>query len=410
MIGLRIILMVLLLLSNVAQAEGEASLSAVIYKKLLLSQQRLEGDNVEETIDELKSLADNKTNSEYENGMMWHLMGYGYWRLGKLPESIKALSKALDFDLPKGLNLNNRKMLAQVYMQNNQCQQAVPHFRFWLSNSDEPKEDMLVLTAQCYYQMKRYKSAVKLINEAITLYKSNNQQPKESWLTLLQHSLAHLDDAKHRIDTIKLLLTWYPKPEYWLALAGAYAQLEKMDNYLAVLSLAKRKNLLNTEAQYLSLASMYFSQQAPIKAAQVLEEGLSRSIVKHNVKNLRFLASSYSMAREYDKAINPLTMAAKKANNGKVHLLLGNAYYQLARWQEAADAFEMAIEKGELEQTANAWMLMGQSYIYLKQFNKAIAAFEQAALDESKAEQAEQWLQYIAYERNRYESLGLETN
>lgn len=405
-----VIFLLLMAFVSVTQAEAPTSLSAAVYKKLIESQKQLEQDDFDSSVSTLMDLTKRKLHTSYENGMVWHMLGYAYLEKGKLKESAEALEKVLEFDIPQSLNLSNRKLLGQVYMQQSQYRKALPHLNYWLNSSEDDREEIQVLTAQCFYHLQQYKSAVKRINQAITTYKARGKKPQEHWLTLLQSSLAHLDEAEDRIETIKLLLTWYPKPDYWLALAGAYAQLEKMDNYLAVLSLARRKNLLNTESQYLSLASVYFSQQVPIKASQVLQEGLSRGIIRHNVKNLRFLASAFSMAREYEKALNPLLQAANKSMDGKIHMLLGNAYYQLARWQDAADAFEIAIEKGELSQEASTWMLLGQSHLNLKAFGQAAAAFEQAALDEDKAKQAQQWLDYIAYEKNRYQTLGLETN
>ena len=337
------------------------------------------------------------------------MMGYAYYERGDLNNSVKALSSVLDYDVPKNLNLSTRKLLAQIYMQQANYQKAVVHFKYWLDHSPEPQEEMLILAAQSYYQIQRYQTSVRYTRQAIAVAERAGNRPKESWLTLLQSSLANLDKASDRISTIKLLLRWYPKKEYWLALASAYAQLEKMDNYLAILSLAERKDLLTTQAQYLSLAGTYFSEGVPLKSAQVIERGLAQKRIQATEKNLRFLASSYSMAREYEKSLPPLKQAAELAETGEVAILLGNAYFQLARWQQAAEAFELGIEQGKLKQLPTSWMFLGQSYINLKQFDKASYAFEQAALDEDSARHAQQWLDYVAYEKQRYQTVGLET-
>lgn len=406
-----ILFFVFLILSVNGFAEPSASLSATIYKKLIESQEQLEKNDYETSIGILKKLTERNSLSDYENGMVWHLLGYTYLEKGQLNKSVEALEHVLTFDIPMSLNLSNRQLLAQAYLQKNAYSKALPHLNFWLNSSDsDEKEEVHILTAQCYFQIKRYQSAVAQINLAIKSYEAKQQRPKEQWLTLLQSSLAFLDAAEDRLGTLKLLLTWYPKPEYWLALAGTYAQMEKMDNYLAVLALAQRKKLLTSEAQYLSLASVYFSEGIPYQAAKVIEEGFAKRIIPHNVKNLRFLASAYSMAREHEKAINPLKQAANQATDGQIHMLLGNAYYQLAQWQNASESFEIAIDKGGLNHPTTAWLMLGQTYLNLKRFKSAAAAFEQAALDEDKAEQAQKWLQYVAYEKDRHEALGLETH
>lgn len=397
-------------ISQFAWAENTPSLTALVYKKLIESQKAIDDKHLDTSMAILQGIADNVQNSPYDNAMIWHMLGYVHFESGNLKQSAEAFEKVFEFDIPASLKQSNHKILGQVYMSLNQYQKALPNLRYVLDSSDNDTADVYAMIAHCHYELKQFKSAATNLNNAIAYYRRIGKKPKEPWLNLLQASLAQMDDVEHRIDTIKLLLSWYPKREYWLALASAYAPLEKMDNYLAILSLARRKALLTSEAQYVSLASVYFAQGAPLKTAQVLEEGFYKGLVKSNVRTLRFLASAYSMAREYEKALTPLRQAAKQSKDGELNIMLGNALYQLARWQEASVAFEQGLEKGELKQTTIAWMLLGQSYLNLKQYERAIYAFEQAALDEDKSEQAQQWLKYVRYEQNRQEHLILESN
>src|SRR5690606_18872706 len=98
---------------------------------------------------------------------------------------------------------------------------------------------------------------------------------------------------------------------------------------------------------------------------------------------------------------------ASKADTGESDALLGNALFQLARWREAADAFETALNKGGIQQRDTLWLLLGQTYLNLHQFERARYAFQQVLPSESRSHQAEQWIKYTEYERTRYEELGL---
>lgn len=395
--------------ANVARADTNPSLRALVYKKLVESQEAVKQKKLDSSLAILKGVADNVENSPYDNAMIWHMLGYVYYEQGNLKEAVKAFEKVFNFDIPNSLSQSNHKILGQTYMALQQYSDAVVHLNRWLDSAKE-KEEAHVLIAQCYYEMKQFKSAASHLQIAIDSYRAQNIKPKESWLNLLQASLAQVDDLEGRIRTIKLLLGWFPKSEYWLALASAYAQLEKMDNYLAILALAQRKDLLTSESQYVSLASVYFAQGAPQKASEVLEEGMHKQLVKRNIRNLRFLASAYSMAREYQKALTPLREAAAQAEDGELDIMLGNALYQLARWQEAGKALATGLDKGGLKQTTTAWLMLGQTRLNLKQYDAAIEAFEQAALDEERADQAQQWLKYVRYEKQRQKQLKLEAS
>ena len=390
-----------------AANDSTASLSASFIESLNEAQQWIAKKHQEDASSILKKLTEQADNSPYESGLVWNMLGYLHYQNNNLKESEKAYEKALTFDIPDTLAQDTRKVLGQVYMSDGNYQRAVELFNQWLSRADSKTEDVHVWAAQCDYQLGRFKDAVNHLNRAISLYQNAGKRPKENWLALLQASLAQVNEVKDRIGTLKLLLTWYPKAEYWLALASAYGQLDKMDDYLAVLALAERKDLLQTETQYLSLAGVYYSKAVPYKAAQVLEEGMHKKIIEPTAKNLRFLATCYSQAQEFKKALTPLRKAAAEDQEGETSALLGNAYFQLARWQEAADAFQQAINKGHLRQLNTVWLLLGQSYINLHQFDRALYAFRQASLDEKHAKQAEQWIRYTRYERKRYEDLGL---
>ncbi|MEE2732243.1 MAG: CDC27 family protein [Pseudomonadota bacterium] len=398
-----------LLFGNPARADSP-SLTARVYKVIVDAQTALQKKQLDSAQKMLEDNTGNRRNSPYDNAMLWHLLGYVYYEQGQLNKSADAFEKVFDYDIPVSLSNSNHKMLGQVYMARSQYREALPHLRRWLENETDNREEIHALIAHCYYEMKQYKSAVTHLETAIDGYQARRKTPRESWLNLLQASLAQMNDVEHRIRTIRMLLAWFPKKEYWLALASAYAQLEQMDKYLAILALAERKDLLNTDAQFVSLASVYFAEGAPQKAAQILEEGMQKGVVHRNIRNLRFLASAYSMAREYEKALVPLRAAAAQSKDGELDIMLGNALYQLARWEEASEALLSGLDKGDLRQSTTAWLMLGQSQINLKQYDAAIAAFEQAALDEERSQQAQQWIQYARYEKERQEKLKLEAD
>ncbi|MBA52939.1 MAG: hypothetical protein CMK89_00650 [Pseudomonadales bacterium] len=410
---LRVLISIMMFLSpglaNIAHADSP-SLTARVYKVIVASQTALQKNNTDSAQKMLEDIVDSKSNSPYDNAMIWHMLGYVYYQQGTLGKSVDALEKVFEFDIPVTLSNSNHKMLGQVYMARNHYSDALPHLRRWLENESDNKEEVYALIAHCHYELKQFKSAASNLQSAIDSYIAQNKKPKEAWLNLLQASLAQMNDMKHRIETIKMLLAWFPKKEYWLALASAYAQLEKMDKYLAILALSERKDLLSTESQFVSLASVYFAEGAPQKASQILEEGMKKGVVQRNIRNLRFLASAYTMAREYEAALSPLRAAAEQAEDGELDIMLGNALYQLARWEEASTALVQGLNKGGVKQTTTAWLMLGQCLVNLKQYDEAIAAFEQAALDEERSTQAQQWIKYARYEKERQEKLMLEAD
>ncbi|HVL01039.1 MAG TPA: tetratricopeptide repeat protein [Dongiaceae bacterium] len=387
------------------------SLSVSFYKKLSEAYESIDKKKSDNARAILQKLAEQTSNSPYENGLVWKTIGYLHYQNGDYKQSEQAFEKALQFDIPTVLAQETRRLLGQVYLSDSQPEKATAHLSRWLTLATPEQlakaEDVRLSLAQSYYQLKQYNKAVAQLSTVIQQYEQEGRQPKESWLTLLQASLAQVDEVQERIDVLRRLLKWYPKAEYWLALASAYGQMDKMDDYMAALSVARRKGLLTNESQYLSLAGALYGKDVPLNAASVLEEGLRRNIITANAKNLRFLSACYSQAREYEKALTPLQQAAAKTEDGEIDALLGNTYFQLTRWQDAAAALETAIQKGQLKQLSTVWLLLGQSYLNQQQYERALYAFNQAGRDESRIKQAQQWIQYAEFEKSRQEERAL---
>lgn len=397
------------ILSPLAKAEAAASLSALFLKKFTEAQTALAQQQRATSRTILMGLAEQHDNSPYENGLVWSMLGFLHFQNGDLRESASAYEKALRFDIPASLAQDNRRALGQIYQSLGDCRNAVTQYERWLSRApdDNDKEDIQVWAAQCHYQLAHYKNAVQHLQAAIASVNARQQTPKETWLALLQASQSQLDDAKDRIATLKMLLRWYPKTDYWLALAGAFGQLDRLDDYLATLAVAERRQLLDSETQYLSLASVYYEAGIPYSAARILEQGMRAKRIKTNEKNLRFLASCYSLAQEFEKALPPLQQAAGLTRDGEADALLGNALFQLARWPEAASALETALQKGGGKQRETLWLMLGQAYLNQHRFDQAIEAFSQVLPVESHNHQGLQWINYARYERKRQTELGL---
>ena len=93
------------------------------------------------------------------------------------------------------------------------------------------------------------------------------------------------------------------------------------------------------------MAQLYLYHDIPIKAARVLQTGLDDGSIEKTEKNYELLAQAYMHAREWDKAIKPLTVAAEKSDKGRFYEQLGQSYLQDEKWRDAEQAFVMRWKK-----------------------------------------------------------------
>jgi hypothetical protein len=73
-----------------------------------------------------------------------------------------------------------------------------------------------------------------------------------------------LNEYRPAIDTLKILIPMSPDTKnYWLQLSALYAELDNEEESKSTLHLAYRRNLLDRQTEFMQLASLLQSQDAP---------------------------------------------------------------------------------------------------------------------------------------------------
>ena len=201
---------------------------------------------------------------------------------------------------------------------------------------------------------------------------------------------------------------------------------------MITLKAAYQKDMLNRETEYLALAQLLLLNQNPYWAAEVLVSGQNKivtynetkkdevtgeeikiektgPVIKETEKNLKLLADSWRMAQEIDKAIPVLEKAAKMSKDGKSYVLLGNLYLSEDKIEQAIDSIKKGLKKGKIEKISQVHLTLGQAYFELQKFDDAKKEFRVAARDKDKKVKttANNWLKYTENEEIRVKNLAL---
>jgi tetratricopeptide (TPR) repeat protein len=295
-------------------------------------------------------------------------------------------------------------LLGQAYFQQGNFKKAMSSMKTAISMSEEegykPKENWYVIVAACIGELK------KEIGEKNALLQ--------------------------QLDIYEILVNLYPKKLYFIQLGGTYGQLGRERDYMITLKAAHSKDLLDKESEYLALAQLLLLNKNPFWAAQVLVSGQKKittyqetvkdkatgketkvdktgPVVKSNEKNLKLLADSWRMAQEIEKAIPVLEQAAALSKDGKSYVLLGNLYLSEDRLNEAVDAIKKGLKKGKIDKLSEVHLTLGQAYFELQKFDAAKKEFRIAARDKDKQIKttANNWIKYTENEEIRVKNLAL---
>jgi len=388
------------------------SMSEKVYKKLAEAQALAAPEDPAAKPDfagavaKLKEIEAMPKLSEYEQAQLYNFYGFVYYSQEQYAQSISAYQKVLKLvEIPPGLRNQVIYTLAQLKFTTEKYQEAIDLINDWLKTQENPGPEPYVLIGTGYYQLEQMDKIIPPLEKALTIAAERGSKPKEQWYLLLRVAYWEKGDTKKVKELLEILVTNWPKKEYWAQLSAVYGEMDNEPKQLSAYASAYDQDLFTNNSEYMQIAQLYLANDVPYKAAKILERGLANDIVERTAKNLRLYSQAWALAREDDKAIPPLKEAAKLSKEGELDLRLAQSYLNLSQYKSCISSARTAIKKGGIKRTDVANMILGMCLFETDDLSNARAAFSKAARDERSEKSARQWLLYIKSEEDRIERL-----
>lgn len=345
--------------------------------------------------------------NSYEVAQVWNTMAFGFYTLNENKKTIHAYQQVLKQTIPEALELSSLRALFQLYYSQGDYKKSIEYIDRWQKVNKTPDPNVAYIKATAYYQLKEMHKA---LHEALLvgkIAKAQNKQMKESWWYFQVVCYNELKDYPNVIKVLKKLITHYPKKQYWMSLAGMYAEEGKDGKSLDAYYAAYVQGMLKSNLEVVMLAQRMLNANVPYEAAMVLEKGMKQGIVKKDIDNYKLLATAYTMSQETKKAIGAWQRAAAAGKtDGEVYYRLAQALYQDNRNKAAITAYEKALQHPkDLRDKADVWFWLGTAQIQLKDWDSAVHSFQEAAKDKSHRKSAEQYIKYAKAEKKRDKEL-----
>ena len=284
--------------------------------------------------------------------------------------------------------------LAAAYVQSEQYQAALDEIKQWREQGKRETADSYALEGNVYYRMQKYPEAVAAIRKAQSL----TDQPKDSWNSILMASLSESGQGGEASNVLEQQLQKDPKNKQVIHNALVlYVQNNQYDKAQALLERERKDGLLTDENDYVQSARFYANiaqggdkPNVAANGAELLQEGMTKNVVKPTVDNYKLQGDLYMIAQEQDKALVAYGKASPLATNGDIDYLRAQIIGAQQNWQEAKTAADKAIQRG-VTKKGKAYLLLGKLDVALKNPTGARTAFQQAQSDpDTSAEAAEQ--------------------
>jgi tetratricopeptide (TPR) repeat protein len=290
-----------------------------------------------------------------------------------------------------------RYQIAQMFIAQERWQDGINALNEWFATAVNPNSTAYYLLAVAYYQLKQVDKALVPAQKAVDLAES----PRDSWIQLLLALRIDKEQYAEAVPLLKRLVVSDPgKKNYWIQLSGVNRQLERYDDSLAVLELANVAGLLTTDSELRQLADLEAFVEIPYRAATLMERAIAKGQIKPDERVYERLGYSWIQARNYEKAIAPLSKAGELHDTGDTFVRLAEVQIQRQNWAGATDALQKALAKGRLKDTGNTQLLMGIAFYSNKQPKEAKTWFQRALAHEKVRKQAETWIKHIDAEQS----------
>lgn len=381
----------------------------------------------------LTELLNNRENlKSYDRSVMWNAWAYVYMDEKKYIQAMDAYTRLINEpEVTIGLRVGALLSLAQLNMVQENYDKGIELILQWMSEVEKVTAQSYSLLGQAYFQTGDYNKSLSAMETAVSMAEEEGYKPRENWYVILAACIGELkkdigekESLLRQIGIYEILVNLYPKKLYFIQLGGSYGQLGREKDYMITLKTAYQKDFLDKESEYLALSQLLLLNKNPYWAAEVLVSGQKKMVtivddktkeekivpvVKDTEKNLKLLADSWRMAQEIDKAIPVLEKAAKISKDGKSYVLLGNLYLSEDKVDKAVEAIKKGLEKGKITKLSEVYLTLGQAYFELQKFDEAKKNFRIAARDKEKKikTQANNWIKYTENEEIRVKNLAL---
>ena len=204
---------------------------------------------------------------------------------------------------------------------------------------------------------------------------------RENWWLLLRAAYFELEQMDKVKETLERLVVEWSKKEYWTQLSAFYGQDKQEKEQMAAYQTAYHEGFLEKSSEFVQMAQLYLSVEAPYEAAKLLQKAMDEDKVDKEVKNWKILAQAWFLSGYDEPAIVALREAAKLSDDGELDIRLARSLNNIADYEGCTNSAKTAIQKGDLKRLDESYITLGMCQFEVADFEGAKDAFANAKID-----------------------------
>jgi hypothetical protein len=348
----------------------------------------------------LQPIVDN-SKSKYAQAMALQALARIDATNNNLPGGIDKLNKALaNGVLPNDAYFQIEYELATFYLLNQQFQPAIDTVEKWRAEGKKETPESYALEGEAYYHLKKYPESITAIQKAQTMA-ADKADPRWNQLLMLDYSESGQTDKAAAIAKQAASASPTDPTTFHNSLSLDIQSKNFTDAIKLMEQTHDAGKVPFNENDYVTMAKLYMndaqsdSNQDPSadtdKAVKILQEGMSKNVVKPTADNYTLMGDANMVGQNYTDAAAAYKKAVPSASDGQPAYKAGVAYIMAQQFSDAKSMLQQAISKG-VQHKGKAYMALAQANIGLKDKAAAADAVLNAEKDPETAAQAKKWL------------------
>jgi hypothetical protein len=260
--------------------------------------------------------------------------------------------------------------------------------------------EMRSLLISAYYQNNDFADAGKLQGQMIAAEVKARQVPTEVQLQLLARCQENLKDTAGFESTMVMLVTYYPKPDYWANLVHNVQVSPGFSDRLT-LDLDRFELALGTVTKgsdIMEMAELALQGPLPGEAKAVLDQGFASGVLGTGPEAARQNRLRALVNKTYASEL--IDMPKRKADaegnhDGNPLVSLGEEYDSYGQYAVGIPLIEEGLQKGELRHPEDTKLHLGLAYYKSGNKAKAIQILKTVGGKDGTAGLARLWILYI---------------
>lgn len=354
--------------AGLTHAADKQTLRPEVGKPLQEAQELVKQKSYKDALGKIDEAAKVGSLTPYESYIVDRMRAAAATGANDVNTALKAYDEALASpEMPAGEKLQTYDVMARLAYGGKNYPRAVDAIEKYRAAGGNNAQT-LELLPQAYYLSGKYAEAARELNALLADQEKAGRQPSEMQLQLLASCAAKQNDMPAYAAALEKLVSYYPKPGYWLDLIARTASSRGFSDRwsLDLYRLRYASGTLEKADDYLEAAQLALQAGFPGEADQYVKAGYAKGLLGQGADAARHKRLKDLVDRKLDEDKKTLAEGEKAAAaqaSGDALVSTGMNYVGYQQYDKGVALISQGIAKGGLKNPSQAQLNLGYAQL-----------------------------------------------